>query len=186
MQAFASFASTWGRSGWRWSRKPLVTSCSFACGQWARASATKSVRPSATITFLFASREPGTGGQYHAVEADTRRDLREPFPEDASSNELPGVRTPTKRPSRRPPSSKPSSRPSNRPSRLPEGVSADNIPPNRLPAESRYAPARSAVVFGKTERPPPPSLSPPEIASDKSLDEVILSFLAEDLEGPRK
>ena len=54
------------------------------------------------------------------------------------------------------------------------------------PAEARYAPARPAAIFGSTQRPPPASLFSDDLVSDKSLDEVILSYLAEDLEPPRR
>jgi hypothetical protein len=49
-------------------------------------------------------------------------------------------------------------------------------------ASERYAPSRPAAIFG--EIPPPESGSIfGEGVSEKSLDEVILSYLAEDLEG---
>jgi hypothetical protein len=57
---------------------------------------------------------------------------------------------------------------------------------SRPPGEARYAPARPAAIFGSTQRPPPASLFSDELVSDKSLDEVILSYLAEDLEPPRR
>lgn len=54
-------------------------------------------------------------------------------------------------------------------------------------AEQRYAPARPAAVFGASgARPPPASIFSDELISDKSLDEVILSYLAEDLEPPTR
>ena len=68
-----------------------------------------------------------------------------------------------------------------------------NKPPRRSPAgppaESRYAPARPAAIFGQTR----PSMSSTQsssifgedVISDKSLDEVILSYLAEDIEKPK-
>jgi hypothetical protein len=59
-------------------------------------------------------------------------------------------------------------------------------PPSRPPGEARYAPARPAAIFGGTQRPPPASLFSDDLVSDKSLDEVILSYLAEDLEPPRR
>jgi hypothetical protein len=58
-------------------------------------------------------------------------------------------------------------------------------PANRQ-TEPRYAPARPAAIFGRTQRPPPQSIFSDELVSDKSLDEVILSYLAEDLEPPRR
>ena len=50
----------------------------------------------------------------------------------------------------------------------------------------RAVPPRPAAIFGNTQRPPPASLFSDELVSDKSLDEVILSYLAEDLEPPRR
>ena len=41
-----------------------------------------------------------------------------------------------------------------------------------------------SAIFGAA--PKPPSLFSDELVSDKSLDEVILSYLAEDLEPPRR
>lgn len=50
------------------------------------------------------------------------------------------------------------------------------------PAAERYAPSRPAAIFG--DIPPPDSSSIfGDGVSEKSLDEVILSYLAEDLEG---
>jgi hypothetical protein len=60
-------------------------------------------------------------------------------------------------------------------------------PPSRTGENGRYAATRPATIFGSTIKPPTPSSSifGDELVSDKSLDEVILSYLAEDLE-PRK
>lgn len=57
------------------------------------------------------------------------------------------------------------------------------------PSDGRYAPARPAAIFGSSNaapKPPPQSIFSDELVSDKSLDEVILSYLAEDLEPPRR
>lgn len=50
----------------------------------------------------------------------------------------------------------------------------------------RYAPARPAAIFGSMTKPQAQSLFSDDLVSDKSLDEVILSYLAEDLEPPRR
>lgn len=56
----------------------------------------------------------------------------------------------------------------------------------------RYAPARPAAIFGSSRparhegSPPSASLFEEEPVGDKSLDEVILSYLAEDLDPPRR
>jgi hypothetical protein len=62
------------------------------------------------------------------------------------------------------------------------------IPPQPLkvdPASSgRYAPSRPAAIFATTRPPEGASIFGEDLISEKSLDEVILSYLAEDLEGP--
>jgi hypothetical protein len=55
--------------------------------------------------------------------------------------------------------------------------------------EGRYAPARPAAIFGASAKPPKrpslrPSIQQDDLVTDKSLDEVILSYLAEDLDPP--
>lgn len=120
-----------------------------------------------------------TSGGYRAVESQApRRDPRE-------EPESPGAR--------------PAARPSPQPARLsamPRGAQAATPaegaggPPRetpRAPADQRYAPARPATIFGASAtRPQPASIFSDELISDKSLDEVILSYLAEDLEPPRR
>lgn len=109
---------------------------------------------------MFAAKEPGSGGAYRAIEADPRHDTRdEPAPR-SSRGDARAEKQPV-RPSVRVPASRPS-------------------------GDARYAPARPAAIFGSTQRPPPASLFSDELVSDKSLDEVILSYLAEDLEPPRR
>jgi hypothetical protein len=48
----------------------------------------------------------------------------------------------------------------------------------------RYAPARPAAIFGQNKALRGNSIFGEDLISDKSLDEVILSYLAEDLESP--
>jgi hypothetical protein len=50
-------------------------------------------------------------------------------------------------------------------------------------ASQRYAPARPAAIFGQARPQQGTSIFGEDLISDKSLDEVILSYLAEDLEG---
>lgn len=78
-----------------------------------------------------------------------------------------------------------SAAPPRRPS-LPPSSRSGSVPPSSK-GENRYAATRPATIFGSTIKPPTPSSSifGDELVSDKSLDEVILSYLAEDLE-PRK
>ncbi len=70
------------------------------------------------------------------------------------------------------------------------GRKAPSRPPARAPsrpppATERHAPARPAAIFGQA-RPQQASIFGEDIISDKSLDEVILSYLAEDLEDGSK
>jgi hypothetical protein len=48
--------------------------------------------------------------------------------------------------------------------------------------ERRYAPTRPAAIFGQPRAQPSKSVFGEDLISDKSLDEVILSYLAEDLD----
>jgi hypothetical protein len=58
-------------------------------------------------------------------------------------------------------------------------------PPKLDPTGSgRYAPSRPAAIFATTRPPEGASIFGEDLISEKSLDEVILSYLAEDLEGP--
>ncbi|MBX3219264.1 MAG: hypothetical protein KF795_02020, partial [Labilithrix sp.] len=105
---------------------------------------------------LFA-KEPRTG-TYSAVEADA--------PHDAA-------RIPPSRPGI--------------PSGHPPPASTTRTPATQKPAsEGRYAPARPAAIFGAAAKQASPSIFGDDLVSDKSLDEVILSYLAEDLDPPRR
>jgi hypothetical protein len=53
-------------------------------------------------------------------------------------------------------------------------------------AERRYAPTRPASIFGQARPQQGKSIFGEDLISDKSLDEVILSYLAEDLEAEKK
>jgi|SRR5579859_8039111 len=50
------------------------------------------------------------------------------------------------------------------------------------PGDRRYAPSRPAAIFGQTRPQQGKSIFGEDLISDKSLDEVILSYLAEDLD----
>ena len=71
----------------------------------------------------------------------------------------------------------PEARPSPAP-RAPDPRQADNA--------GRYAPSRPASIFGSARPQEGSSIFGEDLISEKSLDEVILSYLAEDLEGPAK
>ena len=136
---------------------------------------------------LFA-REPGTGGAYRAVEADPRHEPRhdsshrgEEARTRSDPREEPGPRGGARRSVPPPPSAR-----GERPAQTGRGSTRTPSSGSRPPGEARYAPARPAAIFGSTQRPVPQSLFSDELVSDKSLDEVILSYLAEDLEPPRR
>ncbi len=72
---------------------------------------------------------------------------------------------------------------------------APAVPPLRKPSsatipaatgERRYAPTRPAAIFGQARPQPNKSVFGEDLISDKSLDEVILSYLAEDLDEKKK
>ena len=71
-----------------------------------------------------------------------------------------------------------------KPPSTPPGKKAPSSPPkNKQPAsEGRYAAARPAAIFGQARPQQGSSIFGEDLISDKSLDEVILSYLAEDLE----
>ncbi|AKU98549.1 hypothetical protein AKJ09_05213 [Labilithrix luteola] len=69
--------------------------------------------------------------------------------------------------------------------RAPDSAPASSKPHQRPASDNRIPQARSATLFGTGTR-PPPSIFSDELISDKSLDEVILSYLAEDLDPPRR
>jgi hypothetical protein len=57
-------------------------------------------------------------------------------------------------------------------------------PPAPAPAERRYAPTRPASIFGQARPQQGKTIFGEDLISDKSLDEVILSYLADDLDPP--
>jgi hypothetical protein len=59
-------------------------------------------------------------------------------------------------------------------------------PATSAPAASKYAPSRPAAIFGQSKPQERSSIFGEDLISEKSLDEVILSYLAEDLDGPGK
>ncbi len=79
--------------------------------------------------------------------------------------------------------------PSQRPRKAaPKPTRSERPPPisaQPASAEGRYAPSRPAAIFGQA-RPQQSSIFGEDLISDKSLDEVILSYLAEDLSGDGK
>jgi hypothetical protein len=76
------------------------------------------------------------------------------------------------------------------PPRAPGGPGATppqgSAPAGAAPSASKYAPSRPAAIFGQTKPQERSSIFGEDLISEKSLDEVILSYLAEDLDGPGK
>ncbi|GAC1352821.1 MAG: hypothetical protein NVS3B20_14180 [Polyangiales bacterium] len=101
-------------------------------------------------------------------------------------------RSPTSRPPAAEQAPHPTSvpRPSDRPPAAPprKVSSPSNLPPGGTPSRpptGRYAQTRPASIFA-TSKPNTASIFGEELISEGSLDEVILSYLAEDLEGEKK
>jgi hypothetical protein len=104
-----------------------------------------------------------------------------------------GYRAPTPPPERVRPSSRPPGQPrqgaptrgraSTRPPRS-TGKSRSTLSPKSAHSDGRFASARPAAAFGQTKPQRGSSIFGEDLISDKSLDEVILSYLAEDLETP--
>ena len=92
----------------------------------------------------------------------------------------PASETTGKRQSGAPPKVPPSSPPKKPPS-VPAAASR-----GKAPSEGRYAAARPAAIFGQARPQQGSSIFGEDLISDKSLDEVILSYLAEDLETEKK
>jgi hypothetical protein len=69
---------------------------------------------------------------------------------------------------------------------LPRAGRQTNPMPQAPPAppNARYAPSRPASIFATTRPQEGASIFGEDLISEKSLDEVILSYLAEDLDGP--
>jgi hypothetical protein len=157
---------------------------------------------------LFRPKEPGSAGGYRTLTpapedpaigsrpppSSRRQPLSSPSP-----SRFPRPRTPVP-PQPAPRSSRPDpraerdkgerrgSRPA--PGRTPpappvQGPRAPVAParPQATP-DARYAPARPAAIFGQAGPKRGASIFGEDLISDKSLDEVILSYLAEDLEAP--
>jgi hypothetical protein len=73
--------------------------------------------------------------------------------------------------------------------RMPGPVPARRASQNALAAaagERRYAPTRPASIFGQARPQQGKTIFGEDLISDKSLDEVILSYLAEDLDTEKK
>jgi hypothetical protein len=98
---------------------------------------------------------------------------------------------PTERvhPTSRPPSGQPRPAPANRgrgggSSRPPRSTGLPRTSPPPLPKAAYQEARRPAAAFGQGKPRRGNSIFGEELISDKSLDEVILSYLAEDLGGP--
>jgi len=117
---------------------------------------------------------------------DQNKPLSRPPPPSQQQGQQQGRRPPTMPPPKKPGSAPPPKTGSSPPRQIPPfSAKPPGKPPASRPGEGRYAPARPAAIFGPPARPqqaPSSSLFGEDLISDKSLDEVILSYLAEDLE----
>jgi hypothetical protein len=114
-------------------------------------------------------RERGRGGGYRAITPPPSERVH-------PSSRPPGSRSP------------PSTRArglSSRPPRTPSKLRSPPPSPRAPHPDGRYATSRPAAAFGQSKaQPRNNSIFGENLISDKSLDEVILSYLAEDLETP--
>ncbi|HEX7663145.1 MAG TPA: hypothetical protein VF407_01475 [Polyangiaceae bacterium] len=122
--------------------------------------------------------EPGTG-RYRTLkreEPESEPSMRAAVPPTPASPAA----------SPKPPSQRPRKGATPRP---PKPTRSERPPPTAQPAsaegQGRYAPSRPAAIFGQA-RPQQSSIFGEDLISDKSLDEVILSYLAEDLSSDGK
>lgn len=126
--------------------------------------------PPANLVRRLGPNEGGTG-RYRTLARE------EPESQPAMRAAQPSARPPSQRPRKgatpRPPKPSKSERPA-----PPPQAAADA-------GQGRYAPSRPAAIFGQA-RPQQSSIFGEDLISDKSLDEVILSYLAEDLSGETK
>ena len=133
---------------------------------------------------LFRAKEGTAGGAYRTLTAKT---------DEAGPPSRPATRLPSRPPHRTPPPSrvdpaqeKPGT---GHPARSDPRAEKSPPPPRsrpapaHAPAENRYAPARPAAIFGRAKPKQGNSIFGEDLISDKSLDEVILGYLAEDLDA---
>jgi hypothetical protein len=78
-----------------------------------------------------------------------------------------------------PPAAPPAAAPAASP---PRHAASARKPPQGAATDRRYAPTRPAAIFGQARPQQGKSIFGEDLISDKSLDEVILSYLAEDLD----
>jgi hypothetical protein len=152
--------------------------------------------------------EPGTG-RYRTLQATEER-LQPVRARSPKSERPPAAKSERPPRSERPPQSqrpatksspaqqksRPPARKSERPPAHSEPIREENVARRRDPRaepsevrrspsnrpDPRFAPARPAAIFGQAKPQQGSSIFGEDIISDKSLDEVILSYLAEDLD----
>ena len=131
-------------------------------------------------------RDKSVTGQYRTLTPAPEQNSNPPS-RPPPSQRKPGSSPPRKGSNPPPPVKIPGSSP---PKQMPPFAARPPAKPTPAarPGEGRYAPARPAAIFGQArpQSAPSPSLFGEDLISDKSLDEVILSYLAEDLEPADK
>ena len=119
--------------------------------------------------------EPIDLNELEKAAASAARALREPSGAPPRPSSRPAsIRPPSLRPA--PP----------RPSRPPGPQSGPPSAKLSRPPPGKYAATRPASIFATSKPPSASSLFGEDLISERSLDEVILSFLAEDLDGDAK
>ena len=131
------------------------------------------------------------GGDRQARPHGEYQNVASTAPRRPASIRPPGSEAPRSKsspPSARPKSGPPAARAKSAPPPARRPGSSPSMPPGAggsKPPAGRYALTRPASIFA-TNKPNPGSIFGEELISERSLDEVILSYLAEDLEGEKK
>jgi hypothetical protein len=129
-------------------------------------------------------RERGSGGAYRAVTPPSLEkghlSVRPPAAQGMKSQPGRTIRGGSSRP---PPAAR-RGVPPKPPSRIPARARSSPPPAGGTTLDGRSPPARPAAAFGQSRPQRGNSIFGEDLISDKSLDEVILSYLAEDLETP--
>jgi len=134
--------------------------------------------------------DPSGGEETKPTPAPSGRNPSRPPGKGASSSppgavvsKSSGLRSPSPAPRGGPPIRRGSTPPAPRTDSEPRAARRAGSSPVIIerPAESRYASARPAAIFGQTKPRGGSSIFGEDIISDKSLDEVIMSYLADDL-----
>ncbi|MBI2393448.1 MAG: hypothetical protein HYV09_27950 [Deltaproteobacteria bacterium] len=154
-------------------------------GYFAGTTSLGAVRPAAKPSSPKVDVEPAALEKAAQVATGLGNDLPPPPANVAAGGARPnGEYTSVAKKSVRPPSMRPGSRPP------PAASHSDSRqlagPPSGRPPSGRYAMTRPASIFATNKPSQKGSIFGEELISERSLDEVILAYLAEDLDGEKK